>query len=207
LAKESTTSPMVISVDSYPYGLSYSAWTARWWQWVLSVPLERNPLKDDRNRYYALNQSGPVWFLAGAEQGRVHRKCTIPQNKAILIPILNYGTTLADEPALKSEEELVLLANREMDVISNLKVSLDQIELTDLQKFRVASPVFDVVLPNNSLFGGTAGPTKGAADGYWLFLKPLSPGIHTIESFGSCQAGKVSIGVSYEMIISKQGIT
>jgi hypothetical protein len=195
------SSPMVISVDSNPCGLSYAGWTAKWWQWVLSIPLENNPLKDDMNRYYDLNQSGPVWFLAGAEQGRVHRKCTIPRNKAILIPILNYGTTLADEPALKSEQELVLLANREMDEISNLKVSLDQVEFTDLQKFRVASPVFDVVLPKNSLFGGTAGPTKGAADGYWLFLKPLRPGIHTFESFGSCQAGKVRIGVRYEITI------
>ena len=201
MTKEGANNSMVFPIDSYPYGMSYAEWTARWWQWVLSIPLQSNPVMDDMNKYYDINQSGPVWFLAGTGGGVVHRKCTIPAGKAILVPILNYGATLADEPAVKSEEELVLLAKREMDEISNLKVSLDQVEFTDLQKFRVVSPVFDVVLPENNLFGGTPGPTKGSADGYWLFLEPLNTGLHTIESFGSCQAGKVSIGARYEVTI------
>jgi len=56
---------MVFSIESHPYGLSYPEWTAKWWQWVFSIPIENNPIKDDMNRSYELNQSGPVWFLAG----------------------------------------------------------------------------------------------------------------------------------------------
>jgi hypothetical protein len=203
MAKERANNSLVFPLESYPYGLSYAEWTARWWQWVLSIPLQNNPIKDEMNKYYDVNQSGPVWFLAGTEGGVVYRKCKIPSGKAILVPILNYGATFADEPTVRSERQLVLLAKSEMDDISNLEVSLDQVEFTDLQEFRVLSPVFDVVLPENSLFGGTSGPTKGSADGYWLFFKPLSPGFHTIESFGSCQSGKVSIGAKYEVTISE----
>jgi hypothetical protein len=203
MSNESTDNPIVFSVDSNPHGQSYAEWTAKWWIWALSIPLENNPIKDDMNRYYKLNQSGPVWFLAGTGQGTVHKRCTISRDKAILAPILNYGATLADEPTVRSEEELVSLAKREMDEISNLNVTVDKRELTGLQRFRVRSPVFDIVLPQNSLFGGTPGPTRGVADGYWLFLKPMNIGIHTIESFGSCQAGRVMIGARYEVTISE----
>jgi hypothetical protein len=89
-----------------------------------------------------------------------------------------------------------------MDVISNLEVIVDGVKLNDLQRYRVQSPIFDVVLPENNLFDGTPGPTRGASDGYWLFLEPLSKGKHMIHSFGSCLAGKISIGVNYDITIS-----
>jgi hypothetical protein len=28
---------------SKPFGLSYDEWSAKWWQWVYSIPLETNP--------------------------------------------------------------------------------------------------------------------------------------------------------------------
>jgi hypothetical protein len=201
VTKESTDNKIVFSLDSYPYGHSYAEWTARWWQWALSIPLENNPISDDINRYYELNQSGPVWFLAGTQGGIVKRKCNIPAKKSILFPILNYGATLADEPSVKSEAELISLAKKEMDVITNLDVAVDSNRLINLQKYRVLSPIFDVVLPVNSLFGGAPGKTCGISDGYWLFLKPLTVGSHKIESFGSCLAGTVNIGVKYELTV------
>ena len=190
---------LVFSLDSDPYGTSYAEWTAKWWQWVLSIPVENNPVKDNTGKNCAINQSGPVWFLAGTVGGVAERNCSIPTGRAILFPILNHGGTLADEPTIKSEKELLLLAKREMDVISDLEVTVDGLKLNGLQRYRVRSPIFDVVLPENNLFGGTSGPTRGVADGYWLFLEPLPEGKHKIHSFGSCLSGKVNIGVSYEI--------
>jgi hypothetical protein len=194
---------MVFSIESHPYGLSYPEWTAKWWQWVFSIPIENNPIKDDINRSNELNQSGPVWFLAGTGGGTAWRKCCIPAIKAILFPVLNYGATLADEPTVRSEEELISLARKEMDVITRLEVTVDDTKLPNLQNYRVQSPIFDVTLPENSLFGGTAGQTRGISDGYWLFLKPLSAGKHKIMSFGSCMAGRVNIGVNYDLDIKE----
>lgn len=203
MTKEITDNPMVFSAESHPFGLSFAEWTARWWQWALSIPLENNPIKDNKSRHYAINQTGPVWFLAGTGGGVVERKCTIPKGKAILFPILNYGATFADEPSIESEQELVSLAKKEMDVISNLSVMIDGEKLDGLQKYRVRSPIFEVVLPENNLFAGRPGPTRGVADGYWLFHKPLLLGRHTIDSFGSCLAGTVNIGVTYHITIAK----
>jgi hypothetical protein len=192
---------VVFPPDSNPYGVSYAEWTAKWWQWVLSIPKESNPVLDENGKNCAQGQSGPVWFLAGTAEGSAERTCTIPAGKAILFSILNYGATFADEPAIKSEQELVSLGKREMDAISSLEVTVDGVKLNGLQRYRVQSPIFDVVLPENNLFGGEAGPTRGVGDGYWLFLEPLHKGKHKIHSFGSCLAGTVNIGVNYDITI------
>jgi len=195
------SSVISFSLGSYPYGTSYAKWTSKWWQWVLSIPVENNPVNDNTGKNCAINQSGPVWFLAGTLGGVVERNCSIPSGKAILFPILNHGCTLADEPTIKSEKELLLHAKREMDIISDLEVTVDGSKLKGLQRYRVRSPIFDVILPENSLFGGRPGPTRGAGDGYWLFLEPLVNGNHKIYSFGSCLSGKVNVGVSYDITV------
>ena len=40
------TSSNVFPVDSKPYGLTYGEWTAKWWQWALSIPKDINPAGD-----------------------------------------------------------------------------------------------------------------------------------------------------------------
>lgn len=199
MTKPNSSSLLVFPTDSDPFGMSYAQWTAKWWQWALSSPAENNPVNDPTGKNCAENQSGPVWFLAGTLGGVVDRNCTIPAEKAILFPILNHGGTLADSPTFKSEEELLSHTSREMDIISNLEVAIDNVKLTGLEKYRVRSPIFDVVLPEKNLFGGTPGPTRGVSDGYWLFLAPLSKGKHKINTFGSCLNGKVMIGVNYDI--------
>jgi hypothetical protein len=190
----------VFSPYSNPYGVSYPEWTARWWKWILSFPIESSPAKDESGDNCSLDQHAPVWFLAGTLGGVASRRCVVPEGLAILFPVLNHGGTLADEPG-KSEEELVVFTRTEMDIISDLEVVIDGVKLDDLKDYRVCSPVFDVVLPKNSLFGGRAGPTRGVSDGYWVFLMPLSKGNHTVHSIGSCSAGRVTIGVECKITI------
>lgn len=191
----------VFTQDSFPYGISFSEWTARWWQWALSIPIECNPVKHMSSHNYATKQAGPVWFLAGTDGGFAERKCTIPAGRSILLPILNHGGTLADTPNAKSEIDLLGFTNEEMDIVSELDVVVDNMKLQGLENYRVKSPIFDVVLPENNLFDGVPGPTKGASDGYWLFLKPLNKGKHRIQSFGSCRSGRIRIGVDYQILV------
>jgi len=136
--------------------------------------------------------------LAATVEGTVHRKCHIPSGKAILVPVLNYGGTLADEPDCKTDKDLVSFAKKEMDEISDLEISVNK---QDLPTFRIRSPMFYVVLPQTNLCDGTPGPTRGTGDGYWLFLRPLDTGSHIIESMGSCKAGTFKIKATYEITI------
>lgn len=205
VSKEDNIDSVAFPIDSNPFGISFADWTSKWWQWLLSIPKDKNPASDKSTKCFEETQEGPVWFFASTTEdvGQVVRRCTIPENKALLLPILNYGATFADEPTIKSDEELNSLAISEMDKITNLSVILDDSKLIDIAKYRVHSPMFDVILPTSNITNGTPGPTRGTGNGYWLFLKPLPKGSHVIETVGSCRAGTVTIKARYEITVTQ----
>lgn len=177
--------PGVISVDDKPYGLTYGEWSARWWQWVLSKPVETNPLVDKTGELCAMDQEGPVWFLGGTWGfPKVERNCIIPSGVSILFPVYNGECSTAEYPDKKSYAEL-----RDCVIDSNLKpgsqllmnAKVDGNELKDLESYRIESKLFNVTLPKNNVFGITEGMTPSVADGWFIMLEPLSTGAHTIE--------------------------
>jgi hypothetical protein len=54
----------------------------------MSIPTSEHPRDAYSEEKCAVNQEGPVWFLADQLGGREERTCTIPAGKAILIPLL-----------------------------------------------------------------------------------------------------------------------
>ena len=177
--------PGVISVEEKPYGLTYGDWSAKWWQWVLSKPVEVNPLVDKTGEFCATDQEGPVWFLGGTWGFQeVDRNCTIPSGVSILFPVYNGECTTAEYPDKKSYSEL-----RDCVIDGNLKpgnqllmqAKVDGNNLNELESYRVESKLFNVTLPKNNVFGVTEGMTPGVADGWFIMLEPLSKGAHTVE--------------------------
>src|SRR5947207_2608039 len=59
----------VIPRDANAYGNTYGEWSARWWQWVLAIPVATNPNLDTTGAHCGEGQAGPVWFLAGTFGG------------------------------------------------------------------------------------------------------------------------------------------
>lgn len=182
----------VFSSDSKPYNLAYGEWTARWWQWGYSIPKNINPAYDNTGKNCAQGQSGSVWFLAGTYGHPVERVCTVPAGKAILFPILNSECSFAEFPKLKTLSELRMCAKTIQDQATTLMASVDGVPILNLQKYRIQSPPFNFTLPHNNILGMPANTTTEAvADGNWVFLKPLSPGVHKIMFKGEVQQPKI----------------
>lgn len=178
----------VFSADSKPYNLTYGEWTAKWWQWGYSIPKNINPAYDNAGKNCAQKQNGPVWFLAGTFGHSVNRACTIPTKKAILFPILNSECSFAEFPKIKTFSELRTCAKSTQDQVTMLNASIDGVPILNLEKYRIQSPVFNFTLPQNNIIGMPANTTTEAiADGNWVFLKPLSPGIHKLMFKGGVQ--------------------
>ncbi len=200
---------MMFPPESRPYGVEYEKWTIRWWQWFLSQPKSTNPATDKKRiaDSAANNQIYPdVWFLVGTTDGYAERDCTIPVGKAILCPIINFEISTAEDPNLVTDGDLVSFARKDVDRIDKLQVMVDDTSIPDLKRFRIESGAFDVTLPEDNIWGVKAGPTRAAADGYWLFLEPLSEGVHTIQFGGSCLAGIINIGAKYHLNAQKLAI-
>jgi hypothetical protein len=197
---------LIFPSDSKPYGLTLTQWTIKWWRWLLSIPKDKNPGLDISGINSSESQNDPnVWFLAGTLGGTANRSCKIPLGKSILMPVINYRCSFADEPAINTEEELTLKCKKEIDDIKNLSFQIDDMFVADLSPYRVCSPLFDVHLGKNNIENNILHDnpfdTKMVSDGYWIFLKPLNIGLHKLISSGSCCSGKIMIATRYDLFI------
>lgn len=178
------TSNIVYDISSHPFGISYSDWTKKWWQWTYSIPWDKNPSYDDTGKYCNINQNGPVWFLTLSYKHPVTRVCEIPENTALLITLLNSECSFAESKAFKTENQLRECAKETQDFVSGAIASIDGINIPNADKYRIQTDLFNFTLPNNNILNLTSQTTQAIADGNWLFLKPLSSGIHELKVKG-----------------------
>ena len=188
--------------DEKPFGKTWEEWTQDWWRWALSIPRDENPGYDETGEKFNTKQNDSnVLFLVGTYGGSAERDFSVQYGKACLFPIINFTTSYSEEPFLKTEAELLLRSKGDIDDITYKEASIDGRKLQNLDKYRVASLPFDITLPENNVFGAKSGPTRAVSDGYWIFLKPLSPGRHTIHAAGSCSSGKTKVDVTWHITI------
>ena len=201
--------PAVLPLNSHSHGNTYGEWSARWWQWLLSIPEAANPNLDTTGANCAEGQVGQVWFLAGSfDSTPVTRDCTIPTGRALFFPILNtvFGAGVGDcepsNPGVPCDvNALRALAAAPLDNPITLEASIDGVELKDLINYRVQSPVFSLTFPAGAVFGLPSGTfTPQVSDGYWLMLAPLSAGTHTIH-FKGVRTDGFELEVTYNLTI------
>jgi hypothetical protein len=86
------------------------------------------------------------------------------------------------EHHLKTEPELRACAKADQDKVTTTMITVDGVQLNPV---RLQSPLFTVTLPENNDLGLKPQTSPAISDGYWVFLKPLPPGNHTIHASGS----------------------
>jgi hypothetical protein len=198
--------------ESFP--LTYGEWGARWWQYVLGIPLlphpDNNPLFDTTGARCQVGQWGPVFFLVGtATNDPVTRSCDVPAGMGLFFPIINIVCAVPED-GLKPEDISDLCSGLIDHVdLKSLSLTIDGKNVQNLSKFR-ASEFFS--------FTGTAhGPfeTTGCApdlhpcyadfhpiafsDGYWAMLRPLSRGKHTVHFHGENPIFPQTVDVTYNL--------
>jgi hypothetical protein len=171
--------------DSKPYGTAYGEWIGKWWIWWIGIPNNLHPVNDYSDpKRCSVMQHGPVWFLPDVvtDQEEISQNCTIPNGKAVLLPI----TTSICERGIEgnlTDNELAHCADNILTPINNIIVKVDG-KNVDVSKSNVKTAFFNVTFPENpvGIFGMVKpGTYKGKATGYFLFLHDLSPGKHVID--------------------------
>jgi hypothetical protein len=198
--------PEYYLASSLPFGFTYGQWTVTWWRWALSTSKSVNPVLDESGRYASIGQPEKfVWFLSGrfGTEGTNFPKrfCTVPVGRSILFPVINYEANSLEYPELITEGDLVENVRKVEDTITKKECIVDG---TRIEAQRVESDplIFDLDINENSpLNTAKLGHTLAAADGYWVFLRPLHPGDHFISFEGSCEKGKLRSGAIYHIHI------
>lgn len=159
-----------------PYGgRTLEQLSARWWQWVMSVPGESNPLKDATGANCGAGQDGDVWFLAGGTAPKIKRVCEVPAGKAILFPLAQRG-----DRNRTCEQARAGAALTQMEAVE-LTVEVDGVAVPSPKRYRVTTQeCFDVYAKVSPMLG-KAEPHPSASDGYWFLVPPLAKGRHTVK--------------------------
>jgi len=195
----------VLPASSHPYGQSYSEWSAAWWEWALAQPGSTNPILDATGEQCANDQSGQVWFLAGAF-GEAERECAVPAGQALFFPVVNivYCAFPEDPPEQRTEEFVRGIVDPIAANATGLSATVDGEPITDIGgRFYVESSLFAMVLGPDNVFGAPVGQVIDpcASAGYWLFLPPLPPGEHTITFSGTLPDAGFSNDVTYYLTV------
>ena len=176
-------SPVIVPATEAVAGRSQLDWSPAWWQWAHSFDRAESPVADKQGSRCHLKQEGAVWFLAGTYgTKRTIRTCTVPAGKYLFFPLINYviypreGYPLTCDQARKRSADLT-------DDPSALVLEIDGTIYEHLRVHRQSTrKCFDLAAPA----GGGLAPA--AADGYYIMLRPLRRGTHTIN-FGGILPG------------------
>src|SRR5262245_41921887 len=209
--------PGIAGIHTKPEGQTYGRWAAEWWQWALGIPAAVNPLTDTTGEDCAQRQVDTVWFLAGSPSSDpVVRNCEIPAGKSLFFPLINnfFGAFLNDPPETRTEE-FVREAGSCTEPVE-ISVSIDGFEIRRPTRFFTGtsgsqSPIFNVQLPPGNLpgFDETTVPelvlSPSAEQGYYLFVRPLRPGTHTIRWTASGCTPQGSQDITYNLTVVGDG--
>ena len=204
--------PRVAPIGSRVHGLTYTEWSVKWWQWLLSIPADQSPTFDTTGEDCAVGQSGHVWFLAGTPGGSATRTCTVPPGTSLFFPIINaeFDYPCPDpgfQPAPGQSLEAFLTENVTtlIDAVKDLALEIDGVAVENLGNYRVTSPLFEFVgHPSltavfDSCITGSSQPA--VSDGYWVMLPPLSRGSHTIHLHGAIDGFGFETDVTYTLLV------
>jgi hypothetical protein len=111
------------------------------------------------------------------------RSCEVPAGKGLLIPVMEVEWNDKETPGA-SIEELHASAKKDQDSVNSLYLKVDdkKYKYADLLKYRTHTDGFDVVFPDNGIYGVIeGGPTTAVADGFYILTEPLTKGNHTVH--------------------------
>jgi hypothetical protein len=170
-------------------------WSARWWQWAASFQYAQSPVADVTGAKCAAGQEGEVFFLAGTFERRpVQRECRVPAGKHLFFPLVNYVVKPDGSGVASDCGDVVATAKSMTNPPMTLVAELDGKSVPALQKHRQATKgCFNLA----ARAGGP--PIKAASNGYWLMLKPLPKGSHTLKIGGELPS--LTQDITYTLIV------
>lgn len=194
--------------DESPFGVSTGEWIGKYWNWSYSLPMDpqTNVIFGLMENGCLIHKENSMVLLADTANGGIwNQNCSISRNDGILIPIWTGECNAGEKDCLDQPFEQLSKAARGFDLgrIKGL-VEVDNIAVAKLDvvdyKTNILNNVTEVytkqynaTVPTDShVLNEKYGTFPAAAHGWFVFLKPLQPGNHTVYYQNSVEATTLS---------------
>ena len=143
-ATAASNDPRVFPPTSHPYGSSYGEWQARWFKWLMEIPVPVNPALDETGANCNVGQTGRVWFSASTINLTTTRSCTISEKQAVLVFAVGNECSDIEPPPFFGDNEADLreCAAAGFDEFwpTPPSVTVDGVAVPDITRFRMQTP-------------------------------------------------------------------
>jgi len=202
----------VYSKDKTPLDIPYDVWVAAFWNWdasVLNKPGTTTIQGLDENGCL-MDDAGPAVILADtAIGGTSNQNCSIRSDQGIFVSLWSAECDTAQQGFEQANYDKILKCARDLDLGTvKGKVSVDGTVVAELDaKDLVSNKLFNVVElntpmfsftypPGTHLFTSKSGTFFAAVHGWFVFLKPLPAGDHTVNYSISVITAGTTVGGS-----------
>jgi len=187
------------SMNAKPNGKPLEEWAKEYWQWNIGLPPGDIPKDVNTNLDKCIvgsDQLRTMTFLFSPYDLTYSSKCNISPEHPVLVPLLiGECDPTVSEPRTKTGkiEDLWACARDADEGLIAWEVSLDNrvlfkkagneevnIGLKDKILVRNSS-IFNMTIPKVNRYEVDAGIYPAVVDGYYLILKPLTPGEHALS--------------------------
>jgi hypothetical protein len=191
----------LFSKDEKPFGVSYDDWVAKFWNWWIGTSTDEATPKLGG---CLINKSDSmVMLMETADTSSAQQKCVISSAQGIIVPMWIAWCSTGDPGHEHDSDAQLTKCAREGSNLGNIRsdVKVDGVPVAKLDvKMSMISGKLDYKI--NSLTNVTElyqkngftltippdthkadikpGTFRSGAHGWWVYLKPLPPGEHTI---------------------------
>jgi hypothetical protein len=191
-----------------PFGMPYGVWLSKYWDWWANIPKTLTPTQHNYDCY--MHEAGDVIFLVNPLKmnSEVTYKCKIPSGKGLLFALVTSEYDTGTEGYEKATDKQLTDAARLDDNSNAFKVTLDGKAISSdyLRNLRAESPFWNITILAGNHYDSPPGVFRAFAEGFFAFLKPLSPGSHQIYYETSSPKSDLQVSpsgkITYNLVVN-----
>ncbi len=191
--------PGILPPNSRVQGQTYGEWSAKWWQYVLSIPTPDNPLTGGTGNQCVYQRIGNVGLVAVDPLVGETIECQVPVGMMLYLDILSAECSTVEEPPFYGGNEEELRACALSFSFTDLQASIDGRAVQNLDQYIHLSPLFEFTLPEDNILYTDESLGESVSNSAHLILSPLRPGEHTIYLHASIPELEFTVDMNIEL--------
>ena len=188
-------------------GKPIKEYTKDWWKYAVSFDCAHNPLFGLSAP--GVSQTGPVHCVVGVRNGISTRNIVVDKSKTLLVPVINVLKSYpSPDPAFKPapgqsiDQFLKREASTFVSQVTDKRVYLDGKPINITGDNRFSTNLFTVKGNKdlvNCLDCITGNNQSAISDGYWVAVKDLGKGNHTLQVIAEAPKQGIKVDATYHI--------